>query len=104
MSKLFLIIEREFLAKVRNRTFIIMTFLSPILMVGMIAMVAFLTKSSIEKSTAVAYVDDSGLFSTDDFDSKTIVFENLTDIGIEKARIIAEESSHEGHCPLAGRD
>lgn len=102
MSKLFLIIEREFLAKVRNRTFIIMTFLSPILMVGMIAMVAYLTKSSIEKSTFVAYVDESGLFSKDDFDSKTIDFENLTDIGIEKARIIAEESSHEGLLYIPG--
>ncbi len=96
MKKLLLIVEREFLSKVRNRTFIIMTFLSPVLMVGMIALVAFLTKSSIEKNTSVAYVDESGLFSTDDFDSKTIDFENLTDIGFEKAKIIVRESSHEG--------
>lgn len=96
MKKLFLIIEREFLSKVRNRTFIIMTFLSPVLMVGMIALVAFLTKSSIEKNTAVAYVDASGMFSADDFDSKTIDFENMTEIGFEKAKIIVQESSHEG--------
>ena len=104
MNKLFLIIEREFLAKVRNRTFIIMTFLSPLLMVGMIALVAFLTKSSIEKSTSVAYVDESGLFSADDLDSKTIDFENMTEIGIDKAKILVQESSHEGllYIPDAG--
>ena len=51
MNKLKLIIKREYLAKVRNKTFIVMTFLSPLLMIGMIALVAFLTKSSIEKST-----------------------------------------------------
>ena len=96
MKKLLLIIEREFLSKVRNRTFIIMTFLSPVLMVGMIALVAFLTKSSIEKNTSVAYVDASGLFSPDDFDSKTIDFENMTEIGFDKAKIIVQESSHEG--------
>lgn len=96
MKKLFLIIEREFLAKVRNRTFIIMTFLSPLLMVGMIALVAFLTKSSIEKNTSVAYVDASGMFSPDDFDSKTIDFENMTEIGVDKAKIIVQESSQEG--------
>ena len=96
MKKLLLIIEREFLSKVKNRTFIIMTFLSPILMVGMIALVAFLTKSSIEKNTSVAYVDASGLFSADDFDSKTIDFEDMTEIGFEKAKIIVRESSHEG--------
>lgn len=96
MKKLFLIIEREFLAKVRNRTFIIMTFLSPLLMVGMIALVALLTKSSIEKNTSVAYVDESGLFSANDFDSKTIDFENMTEIGLDKAKAIVRESSHEG--------
>ena len=90
MKKLLLIIEREFLSKVKNRTFIIMTFLSPILMVGMIALVAFLTKSSIEKNTSVAYVDASGLFSADDFDSKTIDFEDMTEIGFEKAKIIVQ--------------
>jgi len=96
MKKLLLIIEREFLSKVRNRTFIIMTFLSRVLMVGMIALVALLTKSSIEKNTSVAYVDASGLFSPDDFKSKTIDFENMTEIGFEKAKIIVQESSHEG--------
>ena len=96
MKKLLLIIEREFLAKVRNRTFIIMTFLSPLLMVGMIALVAFLTKSSIEKNTSVAFVDESGIFSSEDLDSKTIDFENMTSIGLEKAKILVQESSHEG--------
>jgi len=97
MNKLILIIQREFLAKVRNKTFIIMTFLSPILMIGMIALVALLTKSSIDKKSSVAYVDESGLFDKEDFNSsKTITFENLTEVGLEKAKIIAQESSHEG--------
>jgi len=97
MNKLILIIQREFLAKVRNKTFIIMTFLSPILMIGMIALVALLTKNSIDKKSSVAYVDESGLFDKADFsNSKTITFENLTEVGLDKAKIIAQESSHEG--------
>ncbi|MCA0931991.1 ABC transporter permease [Lutimonas saemankumensis] len=97
MNKLKLIIQREFLAKVRNRTFIIMTFLSPILMIGMIALVTLLTKSSIEKKSVVAYVDESGLFKGEDFNKdKSISFENLSEIGLEKAKIIVDESSHEG--------
>jgi len=92
-----LIIKREFLAKVRNRTFIVMTFLSPILMVGMIALIGFLTKSSMEKKSKVAYVDASGIFDDDDFkNTKTIIFENLTAVEIEKAKVIVSESSHEG--------
>ena len=97
MNKLKLIIQREYLAKVRNRTFIVMTFLSPILMIGMIALVALLTKSSIEKKGTVAFVDDSGLFQGNDFSrDKSITFEDLTEIGLDKAKIIVRESSHEG--------
>jgi ABC-2 type transport system permease protein len=97
MNKLKLIIKREYLSKVRNKTFIIMTFLSPLLMIGMIALVAILTKSSIEKKSTVAFVDQSGMFLENDFkDSKTIHFENLTEIGIDKAKTIVNESSHEG--------
>lgn len=97
MDKLKLIIKREYLAKVRNKTFIIMTFLSPLLGIGMIALVFLLTKSSMEKASTVAYVDESGLFTGDDFkDSKTLHFENLSEAGLEKAKIIVEESSHEG--------
>ncbi len=105
MNKLKLIIKREYLAKVRNKTFIIMTFLSPLLMIGMIALVAFLTKSSMEKATTVAYVDESGIFSASDFKSnKTIKFENLTEAGFEKAKIIVEESSHEGLLYIPKKD
>ncbi len=97
MNKLKLIIEREFLAKVRNRTFIVMTFLSPLLMIGMIALVTVLTKNSFEKKGTVAFVDDSGLFETQDFSKdKSITFENLTEVGLEKAKIIVRESSQEG--------
>jgi len=97
MNKLILIIQREFLAKVRNKTFIVMTFLSPVLMIGMIALVALLTKSSFEKKSSVAYVDESGMFQSEDFSqNKTINFEDLSEIGLDKAKIIARESSHEG--------
>lgn len=97
MNKLKLIIQREFLAKVRNRTFIVMTFLSPVLMIGMIALVTLLTKNSIEKKSTIAYVDESGIFSEDDFSKeKSISFENLTEVGLEKAKILVRESSQEG--------
>jgi len=97
MNKLKLIIEREFLAKVRNKTFIIMTLLSPLIMIGMIALVAFLTKSSIEKKSTIAFVDESGFFTKiDSLDSNTIHFENLTEIGLDKAKVIVSESNQEG--------
>lgn len=105
MKKLKLIIQREYLAKVRNRTFIIMTFLSPLLMIGMIGLVAMLTKSSMEKKSTVAYVDDSGLFDSEDFDTdRTVSFENLTEIGLDKAKVLVRESSQEGLLYIPKKD
>ncbi len=97
MNKLKLIIKREFLAKVRNRSFIIMTFISPLIMVGMIALVVYLSKSSMEKINVVAYVDNSKFFSKNDFkDSNTIHYIDLTEVDISEAKQIVQESNHDG--------
>jgi ABC-2 type transport system permease protein len=66
-------------------------------MVGMISLVAFLTKTSLEQSRTIAYVDASKLFSEEDFeDDKTISFVNLFNIDIETAKNITQESNHYG--------
>ncbi len=97
MDKLKLIIQREFIAKVRNKTFIIMTFLSPLLMVGMIALVAFLTKTSLEKKRTIAYVDASHIFTEKDFqDDETISYVNLFDVDLKTAKEITQTSAHYG--------
>ena len=61
MSIISLIIKREFIAKVRNKSFIVMTFLSPLLFVALTAFVAYL--SSMKADTkSIAIHDESGLF------------------------------------------
>ena len=61
MSKLSLIIKREFVAKVRNKSFIVMTFLSPLLFVGIAVFVTYLSamKADVKR---VAIHDETGLF------------------------------------------
>lgn len=62
MSILTLIIKREFIAKVRNKSFIVMTFLSPLLFVGIAAFVGYL--SSMKADTkGIAIHDETGLFA-----------------------------------------
>jgi ABC-2 type transport system permease protein len=61
MSIISLIIKREFIAKVRNKSFIVMTFLSPLLFVAIAAFVGYL--SSMKADTRqIAIHDASGLF------------------------------------------
>jgi ABC-2 type transport system permease protein len=61
MSIISLIIKREFVAKVRNKSFIVMTFLSPLLFVCIAAFVGYLSSMKAE-TKRIAIHDESGLF------------------------------------------
>lgn len=61
MSKLALIIKREFIAKVRNKSFIVMTFLSPLLFIGIGVFVGFLSTMKADLKT-IAIHDETGMF------------------------------------------
>ncbi len=97
MDKLKLIIVREFLAKVRNKTFIVMTILGPLLMLGMIALMTFITKSSIDKARTVSYVNKSELFSLKDFqDTESLKFIDLSHLDIETAKETVKDTDQYG--------
>jgi ABC-2 type transport system permease protein len=60
MNKIFLIIKREYMTRVRKKSFIIMTLLAPLLM-GSLFLVAGLTMSTKDKTIKkIAVVDDNG--------------------------------------------
>ncbi len=97
MKKLKLIILREFTAKVKNKSFIIMTFLSPLIMIAMIALIVFLTKQNDSSVKEILYVDNSDLFTAEDFKStETIKYLDFSDLGIEETKKKVEEGNHYG--------
>jgi ABC-2 type transport system permease protein len=105
MSKLKLIIQREFIAKVRNKSFIVMTFLSPLIMVGMGALVFFLMKKNDEKIKEIVYVDNSGLFSKEDFkDTKSLHYKDFTSYGVEETKKKVEEGGFYGALIIPQQD
>ncbi|QTE22740.1 ABC transporter permease [Polaribacter cellanae] len=105
MSKLRLIIQREFIAKVRNKSFIVMTFLSPLIMVGMLTLVVFLMKKNDEKVKEIVYVDNSGLFDKTDFkDSETIKYLNFTSSGISETKKKVEDGNYYGVLYIPKKD
>ncbi|WP_282135345.1 ABC transporter permease [Seonamhaeicola maritimus] len=61
MNHLPLIIKREYLTKVKNKSFIIMTILSPIIMIALIAVVAYLSNLNNEKVRTISVLDEYGL-------------------------------------------
>ena len=58
MNKLFLIIKREYLSRVRKKSFIIMTILTPLFMIG-VFIVPILIASSSEDKTTIAIIDNN---------------------------------------------
>ena len=60
MSKVGLIIKREYLSRVRKKTFILTTILTPLLFIGMIAAVVAITVNNVSKEK-VAVVDEQGI-------------------------------------------
>ena len=105
MGKLKLIIQREFIAKVRNKSFIMMTFLSPLLMVGMGALVYFLMQKNDEKIKEIVYVDNSEMFSKEDFkDTKSIHYLDYTALGIEETKKKVEEGDYYGALIIPKQD
>ncbi len=63
MNHLSLIIQREYITKVRNKSFIIMTVLSPLIMIALIAVVAYLSQINNNKQRTIAVLDEAGLVS-----------------------------------------
>jgi len=80
MSKIWLIIQREYLTRVKNRTFILSTFLTPIFFAALIGIIVFITIKNTDKEK-VAIIDNSGIFKkyTDSVKSIQLVLNPVTD-------------------------
>ncbi|MBK6987291.1 MAG: ABC transporter permease [Bacteroidetes bacterium] len=84
MNKILLVIQREYLTRVKKKSFIIMTFLGPILMSGIFVSVFLLDKVDIEIKT-IGVVDNTHIFVNKFKDSDRIKFEYLNE-DINKVR------------------
>lgn len=60
MNKIWIIIKREYLSRVRNRTFVIMTILSPILLVSLMFLPILALKFSEKETYTIWVIDPSG--------------------------------------------
>jgi ABC-2 type transport system permease protein len=85
MNKVLLIIQREYLTRVRKKSFIIMIFVVPLLILGMSGLIALVAKNTSELSTeqVVNVIDNSNAFAGKFHNVKNIKFQparqSLTD-------------------------
>lgn len=85
MNKILLIIRREYLTRVRKRSFLVMTILGPLLMAALVIVPVYIATMSNEMKT-VSVIDETGFFFGKFKNSESIRFHYLvSDIGSAKA-------------------
>lgn len=96
MNHLPLIIKREYLTKVKNKAFLIMTILSPLIFIALIAVVAYLSQLNNDSQRHISVLDESG-YLTDVFkDSKEIKYDILEGKQLEDAKQIVKTNDNYG--------
>lgn len=79
MNKTFLIIQREYITRVKNRRFVLTTLLMPLLIVGFIAATTYMSIKGKDEHK-IAMIDENGFFKGNIKDSKQLVFEFPNDV------------------------
>jgi len=94
MHKILLIIEREYLSRVKKKSFIIMTLLGPILFAGITIIPVWLA-SKDKTQTTISVIDQSGLFAGKLKSNAETVFQNTSStVENEKKEIQKAEDNH----------
>ena len=96
MNHLPLIIKREYLNKVKNKAFLIMTILSPLIFIALIAVVAYLSQLNNDSQRQISVLDESGYLTEVFKDSESIKYNILTDKNLENAKQIVKEADNYG--------
>jgi len=91
MNKIGLIIKREYLTRVRKRSFLIMTFLGPILMAAIYIIPIMLALNSSDKNMTVAVVDESHWFEDHFTDNEKHTFVLLPSQPIDSVKELVKQ-------------
>jgi ABC-2 type transport system permease protein len=94
MNKTLLIIQREYLSRVKKKAFLIMTFLVPLLIIAMYALIFFLSMRGGDNIPTVEVIDESGIFNKSFENKRSVNFESSTlSLSEAKKKVINEEEA-----------
>lgn len=95
MGVLSLIIKREFISKVRNKSFIIMTFVSPIIFVAVAALIGYL--GSMKSDTKhIGIHDETGLFVNEFKSDESFKYHNVSKVDLKILKDSISQANYEG--------
>src|SRR5690554_437662 len=95
MSILSLIIKREFISKVRNKSFIVMTFVSPLIFVAVAVLIAYLSSMKAE-TKHIGIHDESGFFVNEFKSNESYKYHDVSVISPEILKDSISQEYYEG--------
>lgn len=101
MKKILLIIQREYLTRVKKKAFIVMTFLVPALFIGMYAIIIALmvNRDDFTNVKVVEVVDETGVFKSRLKSTKTIKFHAAADFSKSRRNLKDSGNDYLLHIP-----
>ena len=96
MRHLRLITEREYLNKVTNKSFILATFLTPLIITGFIMLLVYLMSVNNDTVKVISVVDNTGYFTNSLVSSDDLKFEFINDFDLEEAKLISKTKADYG--------
>ncbi len=94
MDKILLIIKREYLTRVRKKTFIILTLLAPALMAALVAITVFVTQLESDQLRNILVQDSSNKFEESLKDNKNIEFTFTENTDTESIKKVFSEGNY----------
>lgn len=89
-----LVVEREFLTRVRKKSFIIMTLLTPILFASLMVVPALIMTLEDKNERQIAVIDEAGIFEGKIPETEYLKFTYLNGVSLEDIKSTFEESNY----------
>lgn len=96
MEHFSIITTREYLNKIGNKSFILMTLLLPIILAGITFLLSFLTSINNDSSKTISVVDNSGYIYQKLDSSDDIIYDLIIDSSLDDAKEISRNNSDYG--------
>ena len=91
MNHFFLVLKREYLVKVKNKSFILMTFLSPLIFLGLFSLVAYLSQLNNNGVRTIAVLDESTNFTSEFNNNISTNYQHLENVTLADAKKLVNE-------------
>ena len=96
MEKFLIITSREYLNKITNKTFILSTLFTPLILVGLIFLIGWFASVNNDQVSNVSVVDNSGFIFDKLESTESIKYIQLEDFDLEEAKLISKTKSDFG--------